>query len=94
MITQAILSFLHGAASLLVNGLSAMLPDPPGFWTDVNTYIDTLSGGVVAPLRYFLPIGPSIIIAGALLVLMMVAGALKLARMVFSVFTLGGGGVG
>lgn len=94
MITEAFLQMIHGMASALLSALHALVPAPPGFWSDATTYVNTLFDGALAPVRYFLPIGPAMIIAAALMALFVASIALKLLRLVFSFLTGGGGGIG
>lgn len=91
MITQFLLWFFHDLAVGLFGWLSAHLPSPPAFWTDATSAVTTVFGMVPGPVRYFVPIGPVVIAGTALVTLIAVLGALRLARRVVSLFTGGGG---
>jgi len=94
MITEALLNFFHALAVGAISLLSSMLPSPPGFWVDVTTYFTNLLGDVAAPIRAFLPLAPLMAAASVLVGLLILATFLKAVRMLLSLMTMGGGGVG
>ena len=91
MITEAILDFLHGLAVTLCTFLADNLPAAADFWADASDAITTAFAVVPAQVRWFVPIGPVVVAGSAVVVLIAVLGALRLARRVLSLFTGGGG---
>lgn len=91
MITQALLTFMHGLAGTMFGALHDLLPSPPSFVTDANTALATVVSSVAAPIRDFVPIGPVLVAGAAMLALSMALGLVRLARRVVSLMTGGGG---
>lgn len=91
MITQWFMTFLHGLASLLSSTSRSMVPSPPSFYGSMVSGFDTVYGMVPGPIKYFLPLQALISAGAALVSLLVVLGAIRMARRVLSLFTGGGG---
>jgi hypothetical protein len=91
MITQGFLSLLHGLAVTLVSWMQSVLPSPPSFWTDATDAVSRVVAQVPGSVLWFVPVGPVLAAAAAVLVLVLVFMGVRLARRVLSLFTGGGG---
>lgn len=91
MITGWILDFFHSVASAVFGWCHDNLPGAPTFWTDATTAVNTAYGLIPSSIRYFVPIGPLVVAAGTLLGIVVLLGAIRLARRVVSLFSGGGG---
>lgn len=91
MIIEALMNVLHGLARTVFAGLRAILPSPPGFWSDAARAVNDAFLLIPSPVRHFVPIVPVSAAGVAMVTLIATFGAVRLARRVVSLFTGGGG---
>jgi hypothetical protein len=91
MIVEALIGFLYAAAESLFSGLSALLPEPPEFYSGSVDALGVVLAAVGAPIRDFVPFGPMVTIAILYTSLLVGLGLVRLARRLVSL-GFGGGG--
>lgn len=91
MITEGVLTVLHGLAMTLATFLHDAVPAAPSFMTDMTAAVGVAFNLVPGPVRYFVPIGPSVAAALTVIALIGTMGAVRFARRVLSLLTGGGG---
>lgn len=73
---QALFTIVQGVAS----GMAAVLPNPPTFWTDLASAVNSFWAAVPDSMKYFLPIAATIQAGVAYFAVTLAVGVLALVR--------------